>query len=388
MESLTYRIDQFEGPLDLLLTLIQKNKVNIEDIPISLICDQYLEYIQAAQDMDMEIAGEFIVMASELMLIKSRMLLPRVQEDEKDPRAELADALLRYQQAKLAAAKMAPLYSLYSGRMVKDTDEISIDKTFVADQQVTSLCAAVRRIIAANESRPKVEKQVFAPMIAKPIVPVEVKIVGILHRMSKNKNTSMKALLSDATSLPDLIAIFLGILELIKVRKILIEEDPDSYVVIHGTDTQFSVNEEDPTDADAQSKPRPRQDENEPIPLSSKAEMHREQRRIIREQKLAEKKRLRAEERARRAEERRLAKEAELRGEAVAVMMTDTELPDDDSDLEAEAKLQEMLDNQLSADQEDLMDDLGLDVQTIVSQMAQQAKEMDLDGLNESSANK
>ena len=85
MESvITYRIEQFEGPLDLLLTLIQKNKVNIEDIPIALICDQYLEYIKAAQDLDMELAGEFIVMASELMLIKSRLLLPRVTEDEKD----------------------------------------------------------------------------------------------------------------------------------------------------------------------------------------------------------------------------------------------------------------------------------------------------------------
>ena len=72
MDALTYRIDQFEGPLDLLLTLIQKNKVNIEDIPISLICDQYLEYIKAAQSMDMEVAGEFIVMASELMLIKMK----------------------------------------------------------------------------------------------------------------------------------------------------------------------------------------------------------------------------------------------------------------------------------------------------------------------------
>lgn len=381
MEAVTYRIDQFEGPLDLLLTLIQKNKVNIEDIPISLICDQYLEYIQAAQDMDMEIAGEFIVMASELMLIKSRMLLPRIQEEEKDPRAELADALLRYQQAKQAAAKMAPLYSLYSGRMAKDTDEISVDKTYVADQQVTSLCAAVRRIIAANESRPKVEKQVFAPMIAKPIVPVEVKIVGILHRMSQNrdalnKHTSMKELLSDATSLPDLIAIFLGILELIKVRKIRIEEDPDSYVVIHGTDTEFSVSDEEPEE-NAEEKPRPRYDDNELIPLSSKAEMHREQRRIIREQKLAEKKRLRAEERARRAEERRLAKEAALRGEAVAVSIED--IPADDSDLEAEAKLMEMMDEQLSAEQEDLMDDLGLDMQKIVSQMAQQAKELELD---------
>lgn len=376
MEAVTYRIDQFEGPLDLLLTLIQKNKVNIEDIPISLICDQYLEYIRAAQDMDMEIAGEFIVMASELMLIKSRMLLPRVTEEEKDPRAELADALLRYQQAKQAAAKMAPLYTLYSGRMVKDTDEISIDKTYVADQQVTSLCAAVRRIIAANESRPKVEKQAFAPMIARPIVPVEVKIVGILHRMSKKEKTSMKDLLSDAVSLPDLIAIFLGILELIKVRKIRIEEDPDNYTVIHGTDTNFSVSEEDPSDTE--SKPRSRKDDDEPIPLSSKAEMHREQRRIIREQKLAEKKRLREEERARRAEERRLAKEAALRGEQVTIDPAD-DLPDDDSDLEAEAQLQAMMDAQISEDQEDLMDDLGLDMQKIVTQMAHQAKELNLE---------
>ena len=365
MEALTYRIDQFEGPLDLLLTLIQKNKVNIEDIPIALICDQYLEYIKAAQNMDMELAGEFIVMASELMRIKSSMLLPRVQPDEKDPRAELADALLRYQQAKQAAQKMAPLYQLYSGRMVKDTDEITVDVTYVADQQVTSLCAAVRRIIAANESRPKAEKQVFVPMIAKPIVPVEVKIVGILHHISKRRNPSMKDLLSDAVSLPDLIAIFLGILELIKVRKILIEEDPDSYTVIHGSDTRFVVNDTPPDEIEEQ-KPRRQYDENEPIPLSSKAEMHREQRRIIREQKLAEKKRLREEERARRAEERRLAKEA----------TPSDEIPPDDSDLEEEARMAQFLDDQLSEDDEDLLDDLGLDMNEIVSTMAKQAKSL------------
>ena len=95
MESVTYRLDQFEGPLDLLLTLIQKNKVSITDIPISIICDQYMEYITEAQSLDMDVASEFIVMASELMLIKSKMLLPRPEEEEADPRAELTDALLR-----------------------------------------------------------------------------------------------------------------------------------------------------------------------------------------------------------------------------------------------------------------------------------------------------
>lgn len=368
MEALTYRIEQFEGPLDLLLTLIHKNKVNIEDIPISLICDQYLEYIRAAQSMDMELAGEFIVMASELMRIKSQMLLPRVEEEEKDPRKELADALLRYQQAKQAVIKMTPLYQRYSGRMVKDTDEIEVDKSYVADQEVTQLCVAVRRIIAANESRPRAEKQVFAPMIAKPIVPVEVKIVGILHHMTKRRrNPSMKELLSDATSLPDLIAIFLGILELIKVRKILIEEDPESYTVIHGSDTRFVVNENPPDENEVAEQKAPQFDDNEPIPLSSKAEMHREQRRIIREQKLAEKKRLREEERARRALERQKGKEAQLEAEP----------PADDADLEEEARLAALLDEQLSASDDDILDDIGLDMNEIVKTMAAQAKELD-----------
>ncbi len=361
--TVTYRLDQFEGPLDLLLTLIQKNKVNIEDIPIAIICDQYLEYLRAAKDMDMEIAGEFIVMASELMLIKSRMLLPKEKNDEKDPRADLADALLRYQQAKQAAVKMAELYAVYSGRMAKDTDEISIDTTYVADQQVTSLCAAVRRMIAANESRPKAEKQTFAPMIAKPIVPVDVKIIGILHHMKKKRDTSMQELLQDAVSLPDMIAIFLGILELIKVRKILIDEDPDSYRIIHGTDTRFIVNDAPAEEESGETAPAKEQDD-APIPLSSKAEMHREQRRILREAKLAEKKRLRAEERARRAAERAQAKEE----------TSQTVCPPDDSDLEAEEAVEKLLDDRLSAEEEDLMDDLGLDMNEIIRSMAEQSK--------------
>ena len=86
MEEIKYRLDSFEGPLDLLLTLIQKNKVSIENIPISLICDQYMEYLNEAETLNMDIATEFLVMASELMLIKSKMLLPKVKEDEEDPK--------------------------------------------------------------------------------------------------------------------------------------------------------------------------------------------------------------------------------------------------------------------------------------------------------------
>ena len=252
MDALNYRLETFEGPLDLLLSLIQKNKMSIDNIQINVICEQYIEYIEAAQSIDMELASEFIVMASELMLIKSKLLLPKIEAEEEDPRAALADALLKFQQAKEAAKKMALLYPRFSGRLEKDTDEISVDKTFVQDQDVESLCLAVRRIVTYNENRPKVERSVFTPMISSPIVPVEVKITGILNRMSKKKSTSLKELLNDSVSLPDMIAIFLGVLELIKIRKILIFESEGTLL---GDDAQFVINDNpDDVEKDAEGR--------------------------------------------------------------------------------------------------------------------------------------
>ncbi len=239
MDAISYRLETFEGPLDLLLSLIQKNKMSIEDIQINVICEQYIGYIEEAQSLDMELASEFIVMASELMLIKSKLLLPKPETEEEDPRAALADALLKYQQAKEAAKKMALLYPRFSGRLEKDTDEISIDRSFVLDQEVESLCAAVRRIITYNENRPKLERSVFTPMISSPIVPVEVKITGILNRMAKKERTTLRELLDDSVSLPDMIAIFLGVLELIKIRKILI---CDTESTILSDEALFSIN--------------------------------------------------------------------------------------------------------------------------------------------------
>ena len=242
MEALTYHLESFDGPLDLLLSLIQKNKVEISDIPIALICDQYMEYLTEAEQLDMDLASEFIVMASELMLIKSKMLLPKAEPEEEDPRAALAEALIKYQQAKAAAALLGKAYTKYSGRMVKDTDEISVDKTFVADQTVTSLCLAVRRIIAYREEHPTADKVTFTPMIAKPIVPVEAKIVGILRHFETKEKVSLHTLIEDSVSLPDMIAIFLGVLELVKMRRIiLVENDVESSVF--GADTEFLMGE-------------------------------------------------------------------------------------------------------------------------------------------------
>jgi len=252
MAELTYKIETFEGPLDLLLSLIKKNKVNIEDIPIVLIFDQYMEYIAEAQKLDMELASEFILMASELMLIKSKMLLPRTDEEEEDPRKQLADALIKYQQAKAAARILAPMYVAYSGRLVKDTDEISVDKTFVADQDVEQLCVAARRIMDYNAIAERAKsKEPFTPMISKPIVPVEIKIVEILGQLEEKQRSSLESLLMRSVSLPDMIAIFIGVLELIKINKInIVESDEtqnDSMNMVFEINQDYVPDEDQPT---------------------------------------------------------------------------------------------------------------------------------------------
>ena len=136
------------------------------------------------------------------------------------------------------------MYAAFGGRMAKDTDEISVDKTFVADQDVESLCLAVRRILSYNAAMERAKsKEPFTPMISKPIVPVEVKIVGILDHIHKKKKASLGELLNDSVSLPDMIAIFIGVLELIKVNRITIVEDDDKTDTLEGINTRFIINE-------------------------------------------------------------------------------------------------------------------------------------------------
>lgn len=224
LEQLTYRLDQFEGPLDLLLTLISKNKVSITDIPIAMICDQYVTYIEEAQKMDPDIASEFIVMASELMLIKSRMILPHEEGTENDPRREIQDALLLYQKAKLAAKEMRPLYEEYSGRYVKGTDDIPPEKglplNLNTDLLIKALSSVMRRMKVAESARTPTE--LVNPLIKHKVVSVEEKIEEICTLLEEREEASLFFLLKDADSRAELVARFMGVLELIKINKIII----------------------------------------------------------------------------------------------------------------------------------------------------------------------
>ncbi len=256
IEQLTYRLDQFEGPLDLLLTLISKNKVSITDIPISLICDQYMEYINQAQKMDPDIASEFIVMASELMLIKSRMLLPHEEGTENDPRREIADALMLYQQAKLVAKELRPRYEEYSGRFVKGTDEVPPEKglplNLDAGMLIKALDSVLKRIKVAEAARKPSE--LVNPLIKHKIVSVEEKIDEMCLVLEEQGEASMFFLLKNCESRSELVARFMGLLELIKMRRILITnvtvvEDVVEYNE-RGLEMMFTLNPEyDPSQA-------------------------------------------------------------------------------------------------------------------------------------------
>lgn len=275
-EQLTYRLDQFEGPLDLLLTLISKNKVSITDIPIAMICDQYMEYIEEAQRMDLEIASEFIVMASELMLIKSKMILPHEEGTENDPRREIANALLLYQQAKLAVTKLRPLYEEYSSRFVKGTDDVPPEKGLPLNLDpalmIKALNSILRRIrIAEAERKPT---DLVNPLIKHHVVSVEEKIEEICTLLEEHEEASLFFLLKDATSRAELVARFMGVLELIKIHRIMITtvhfvEDvaeydaegleikfklnPD-YVPMEGMESEFDALPEDNSEKDEDKK--------------------------------------------------------------------------------------------------------------------------------------
>lgn len=224
MEIINYKLEKFEGPLDLCLTLIHKNKMSIEDIQISVLCDQYMEYINACEEWDIELSSDFLLMASELMLIKSKMLLPRVEEDEEDPRAALAAAMLEYQRAKEASVYLKELFGEYGLRMTKDTDEIAPDKTYVADHDVQVLSKALVRVMSEVRVSDAEAKEKFKPLIAKKRVSVAAIVENLAKHIKGGKKVRLEGFFRSADSRSELVSMFLAILELMKSGVLVLEE--------------------------------------------------------------------------------------------------------------------------------------------------------------------
>ena len=243
MAEPTYRIGSFEGPLDLLLELIEKNKVEITDIPIALIFDQYMEYIDLMAEMDMDIAGEFIETASELMYIKSRVLLPKPEKDgEEDPREALAKRLLEYKRIRMAAGYLAERFESFGGRFEKEqTDSYDPpqdgEDVTLGPHTVRMLETAFRRIWNRFGDNIKDERPIELAhrLVTRSYYPVRAKIFGLIRLLLKRGDMSFTELMMSSGSRSELVASFAAVLELLKAGRIFIVscgEEPEGGEII------------------------------------------------------------------------------------------------------------------------------------------------------------
>ena len=239
MDSILYKLDTFEGPLDLLLTLIQKNKVSIYDIPIVEITAQYLEAIEGIEDSQLENTGEFIVMAAQLLLIKSRMLLPKIEEeeDEEDPRAELARRLEEYQKFKEASLELRK--SEFSSRYMVFRDEEKIKfpiPEYSREHNTSELLDAFNSILARRIRKAAPEKRAFSGIVGREKVSVDDMVEKICKRLSKSKRVNFSSLFLEDDSRPEMIATFLAVLEMIKLNRIRADydENTEDFIITAG----------------------------------------------------------------------------------------------------------------------------------------------------------
>jgi segregation and condensation protein A len=218
----TVRLEMFEGPLDLLLHLIHKNELDITNIPIALITEQYLEYLKLMRVLNLDIAGEYLLMASTLLYIKSKMLLPASSEEEEaegeDPRTELVRRLLEYQKYREAAAELEKRPMLDRDVFLRSTSMEIEDAGEEGRVEVSlfELVEAFRKILE------RVKKEEFHEVILDRLT-VEEKIQEILSLLQREKRSiSFHLLFPEQASRRVIIITFLAILELVKMKLIRI----------------------------------------------------------------------------------------------------------------------------------------------------------------------
>ena len=223
MNAYSYRLESFEGPLDLLLFLITKHKLNINDIKISLLLDQYLEYIEGVEEQDFEYAGEFLEMAARLILIKTLSLLPK-HDEAAEMKRELQGRLIEYSLCKQAAGKLRESYR--GDRVyVKKQSKIEMSKAYTHTHSPDDLLAAYFGISSQRARTAPVNASVFRPIVSKKIVSVTSKILFVMRRLYKTGKCDMSSLYDGMTDRSEKIATFLAILELTKSGRIYLNDD-------------------------------------------------------------------------------------------------------------------------------------------------------------------
>ncbi len=228
-QQLQYKLDAFEGPLDLLLTLIAKNKIDICDIQITELVDQYMEQIKLMQENQMDIASEFLTMASRLVYIKSVFLLPKYEEEAEELKKELTGQLIEYAVCREIAAKLSQIYDFDT--FVRDATPVGYDMTYNRSHPSEDMVKAYISAVGRGKRRLPPSEDAFSGIVTHKIVSVNSKIIHLMRRLWHGKKLEYHEIFEVCEGKSDLVATFLATLELVKGKRIRIEGSGENAVV-------------------------------------------------------------------------------------------------------------------------------------------------------------
>ncbi len=232
MEPISYKLEVFEGPMDLLLHLITKHKIDIYDIPILQLVEQYVAYVREMQEENMDVASEFLEMAARLVYIKTVSLLP-VYEEAEELKNQLRDELIEYRDCKILAGKLSQMTEGFNYSVREFAENVSPDMSYKRLHEPDELLSAYS--VAAGKKLRRLPPPIdtFKAIVTRKIVSVGSKIESIVTSLRKKRKTKLFDIYKQAQSRSDLIAAFLAVLELAKNKTI--------YVSGEGEDIQIEL---------------------------------------------------------------------------------------------------------------------------------------------------
>jgi len=219
MNAIDIHLENFEGPLDLLMHLIKKNNLDIYDIPISQITSEYLQYLEVMKSLNLEVAGEFLVMAATLMQVKAKMLLPAPEQPEgeggPDPRGALVSMLEEYQRYKEASKEMNTRFSRFKDAFYRGSPVFSSEEKYL-DLDFHALMDAVKRAFERAEPSREIDADQF---------PIESRVEKIEKLLAGREWLLLDEVFASETKRLGVITCFMALLELVKQRKIMVSQD-------------------------------------------------------------------------------------------------------------------------------------------------------------------
>lgn len=221
MEELSFKLEIYEGPLDLMLDLIRKHKLNIRDIEISVLLEQFLLYMEKMQEADIELAGEFVEMAAHLIFIKTAALLPKHEVEEL--KKELSGRLIEYAMCKAAAERLRRHF-VGDNVFVREPLDLPVDNTYRNHHDIYELLDSYSAVSGRGEKLKKEARQALQPIVTQTYVTVFTKVLYVLKKIRHGETVEIKSLYKGQTR-SEQVATFLALLELSKHSRVTFSED-------------------------------------------------------------------------------------------------------------------------------------------------------------------